>query len=351
MLDNKDNPLYNIFIKTSKGALSNEIDNIKNIQFFFNYLKNEKNKDEFKAKIIEELTAKIHINRYIAEFFSSHDNKSIYIYLFDLYSHPKTSQNLKDKILLLLNELRYNIQTGKDVYEYLFQKLSQVYRGEITPTSNNIFTYLKLLNIVLADTEACQPPKNFFACSGGHNKFSVDLNKKPIDVGSSFSIILNFKISNYIPEDNPDKNRISNLVKIYFSNKKTLSVDLMYPFFLIVKEIRKEFIKTFPNDEWINLIITIANLSNTFQFFFYVNGENHPYPKKKKKLSLKSDDTIKYIDFFNNFYGEVTSIYMFSQNDQGPPGINNSNFLSQFKNFKEGLWKKKKKKEFFIWMN
>lgn len=69
MLDNKDNPLYNIFIKTSKGALSNEIDNIKNIQFFFNYLKNEKNKDEFKAKIIEELTAKIHINRYIAEFF------------------------------------------------------------------------------------------------------------------------------------------------------------------------------------------------------------------------------------------------------------------------------------------
>ena len=238
--------------------------------------------------------------------------------------------------------MRYNIETGKDVYEYLFQKLSQVYRGEITPTSNNLFTYLKLLNVVLADTEACQPPKNYFACSGGHCKFSVDLNKKPIEVGTSFSIILNFKISNYIAEDNPDKNRISNLVKIYFSNKKTLSVDLMYPFFLIVKEIRKEFIKTFPNDEWINLIITIANINNSFQFFFYVNGENHPYPFKIEKLSLKYDDTIKYIDFFNNFYGEVTSIYMFSQNEQGPPGVSNSNFLSQFKNFKEGLWKKTK---------
>jgi len=342
MLDNKDNPLYNIFIKTSKGTLSNEIDNIKNIQFFFNYLKNEKNKDEFKAKIIEELTEKIHINRYIAEFFSSHDNKSIYIYLFDLYSNPKASQNLKDKILYLLNELRYNIQTGKDVYEYLFQKLSQVYRGEITPTSNNLFTYLKLLNVVLADTEACQPPKNFYACSGGHCKFSVDMNKKPIEVGSSFSIILNFKISNYIAEDNPDKNRISNLVKIYFSNKKTLSLDLMYPCFLIVKEIRNEYIKTFLNEEWINLIITIANVNNSFQFFFYVNGENHPNPLKIEKLSLKCDDTIKYIDFFNNFYGEVTSIYMFSQTEQGPPGINNSNFLSQFKNFKEGIWKKTK---------
>ena len=38
---------------------------------------------------------------------------------------------------------------------------------------------------------------------------------------------------------------------------------------------------------------------------------------------------------------------MFSQSDQGPPGINNSNFLSQFKNFKEGLWKKKKNRCIF----
>ena len=46
MSENKDNPLYNIFIKTPKGTLSEEIDNVKNIQYFFNYLSNEKIKDD-----------------------------------------------------------------------------------------------------------------------------------------------------------------------------------------------------------------------------------------------------------------------------------------------------------------
>ena len=38
---------------------------------------------------------------------------------------------------------------------------------------------------------------------------------------------------------------------------------------------------------------------------------------------------------------------MFSQKEQGSPGVNNSGFLSQFKNFKEGLWKKAKIDGFF----
>ena len=74
MSDNKDNPLYNIFIKDQKGALTEEIDNVKNIQFFFNYLKNEKKSEETKEKIIRELTNIIHTNRYVAEFFSSYEN-------------------------------------------------------------------------------------------------------------------------------------------------------------------------------------------------------------------------------------------------------------------------------------
>lgn len=79
MSDNKDNPLYNIFIKTPKGTLTEEIDSLKNIQYFFNYLNNEKIKEDSKDKVIKELTHIIHTNRYVAEFFSSNNNKSIYI--------------------------------------------------------------------------------------------------------------------------------------------------------------------------------------------------------------------------------------------------------------------------------
>ena len=247
----------------------------------------------------------------------------------------------KDSIISLLEELLSNIQTGKEIYEYIFQKLAQIYRGEIPAKEENLYTYLKLLKTMFAEIEL-KSPKCYFACSG-HCQFNVDLNKILIEVGYSFTININFKISNYqIDAKNPDNNRISNLIKIYFANKKTISVDLQYPFLLIVKEIRKEYIKTLPLDEWINLVVTIVNAKNDLQFHFFVNGENNPSPNKINKMGLKYDTAIKYINFFNNFYGEVSSIFMFSQRESGNPGVNNSSYLSQLKNYSEGLWKKSK---------
>ena len=42
MSNTNGNPLYNIFLKTSQGKLTDELDNINNIQYFFNYIKNDK---------------------------------------------------------------------------------------------------------------------------------------------------------------------------------------------------------------------------------------------------------------------------------------------------------------------
>jgi hypothetical protein len=117
--------------------------------------------------------------------------------------------------------------------------------------------------------------------------------------------------------------------------------------FLIVKEIQDKFIKTLPTDEWINLIINVVNDDkNNISVFCYANGENRLilFPLKKPKLT--SNDTFSSIVFFNNFYGEVSSISFLSQKDYGYPGVNSSEFLLEFKQFKEGLWKKKKLKIF-----
>ena len=334
-------PLSNIFLKNSQGKLTDELDNISNIKLFFNFINNDKVNDEEKDIILKELTSKIQSNRYISEFFSTYDNKSIYIYLFDLYCKDKTSQKLKDTIISLLEELLFNIQTGKEIYEHIFQKLAEIYRGERPATVNNLYNYLKLLKTIVSEIDS-RPPKNYFACSG-HCQFGVDLNKILVEVGYSFTLNINFKIGNYqVNEKNPENNRISNLIKLYFGNQKSISIDLQYPFLLIVKEIRKEYIKTLPLDEWINLVITIAINKNDILFYFFVNGENNVTPYKIEKLGLRRDTAIKYIDFFKNFYGEVNSIFMFSQRESGNPGANNSNYLSQLKNYSEGLWKKTK---------
>ena len=335
-----NNPLHHIFIKTPEGGLTDELDNVTNIHFFFNFLKNDKITNDTKIHVLNDLTSKIRTNRYISEFFSKFDNKSIYIYLFDLYVKSE-SEKVKEAITNFMSELLINIETGKDIYEYLFQNLAKIYRGEIEHTSKNVQIYLKLLQIILSEIEL-KTPKTYFACSG-HCQFSIDLNKIIFEVGHSFSVNLNFKISQYHADvKNPEKNRVANLVKFYFSNKKSLSIDLQYPFQLVVKEIRNEYIKTLPIDEWINLLVTIVLVKNNLQFYVFVNGENVSSPFKIEKITLRPDSTIKYINFFNNFYGEVSSICMFSQTELGHPGMNNSTFLSQLKNFREGFWKKKK---------
>ena len=213
-----DNPLNHIFTKDSSGKITNEIDSVKNIHYFFDFIKNDKIKEDTKIKVLEEFKAKLHNNRYISEYFSFHENKSIYFYLFDLYISKSTNEKLKSSIISLIEELCLNIITGKEIYEYLFQKLAKIYKGEIQPTSNNVYNYLKLISSVLCETDNIVKPKNYFACCG-NGKFVVDLKENPIEVSYSFTINVNFKLNIY-EDKNPNKNRVSNLIKIYFSNKK-----------------------------------------------------------------------------------------------------------------------------------
>ena len=336
-----NNPLYTIFCKDNQGNLTDELENINNIQFFFYYIMNEKVKDEEKIIILKELESKIKANRYISEFFSSFNNKSIYIYLFDLYSNENISQNLKEAIISLIEELLSNIQTGKEIYEYIFQKLSLIYRGELARTETNLETYLTLLKTLFTEIET-RPPKKYFACNG-NCQFNVDLNNYLLQTGYSFSFNLNFRISNYqMDEKIQENNRISNLVELHFDNHNSISISLQYPFFLVVKKIRDDYIKILPLDEWINLIITIVVSENDLILYFLVNGENNNISCKIENFGLKQNTIIKYIYFFNNFYGGVSSIVMFSFNEPGNPGITNHKFLSEMKNYTEGLWKKKK---------
>ena len=90
----------------------------------------------------------------------------------------------------------------QEIYEYIFQKLSLLYRGEEEINPDNLYNYLKILYTLLDDTENIQKPNNYFACSG-HGQFIFDYSfnndKKndltQINIGYSFSIMINFKLS------------------------------------------------------------------------------------------------------------------------------------------------------------
>ena len=363
-----NNPLNSIFKQDNQGKMISEIESVNNIKYFFEYLKDEKIDNENKSIIIEDFTKILKTNRYISEYFSSHENKSIYLYLFDLYLSEKENENkLKKSIIDLLNELRINIQAGKEIYEYLFQKISSLYRGEIEIIPDNLYNYLKLLNVILSDIENIQKPNNYFACSG-HGKFIFDYsfnndikNKdgkndlNQINIGYSFSIMINFKVSKYDSTNMNIFQRSSNLIKIIFSNNASLNIIYEYPCFITVKEIGKQTIKQIENNEWVNLLMTVICSNNTLNLYFTVNGEsseNNPkeplFHKLNSNVIFKPSDTIKSIEFFDNFYGEVSSFVLFSQKEQigGASLANSTQFLNNLKNLKEGLYKRKKIEKF-----
>ena len=335
-----NNPLSLIFQISPKGENTEQIQDMKQIPNLFKYLSDETITPEQKIPVIQEFIKKIQINPYICEYFSSIDGKSIYIFLFELYLLETTTNELKKAIIDLIKELILNLETTKIVYEFLFQRLKNLYMMKETLTQDKFYSCLVLLNTILGDTMNHLKPRNYFACSG-EGKFEVHFNNK-LEVGNCLTLVMNFKIGVCkSAEEDPNSGQMSNLVSINFSNGQNIKFDLKYPFSFIVKKIRDTFISTFPNNEWINLIITIVMGVNPIIYFF-VNGENRLTPFKIQNTKIACDDYIQSIYFFENFYGEVSSISMFSQKEIGSPAVITTEFLSEFKQFKEGIWKKKR---------
>ena len=351
----KKNPFYQIFKLNASGSITEEIENPNNFHILFDYLKDNSNDIKRKIQLITKLTNTIKLKRSICAFFSKYDNKSIYIFLFDLFLNEKNSKELKDSIINLIKELNSNIQITKEIYEYIFQKFSLAYRKDKkllsnignSPVSFNNYYYdlLNLLFSIFDDTNENKnkdEPKNYYSCFG-NNSFTVYFNKKDFIFGNFIALIMNFKISNSkILTENPEQLGNCTLININFNDmKKKINIELKYPFFVILKDGIKEYnAKVCPLNEWINLVICLELIDDNLKTYFFVNGENTMLPLSIKNMKIQKDDIINSISFFNNFYGEVSSISMLSMNQNDSLNIF-SKSLKYFLEIKNGLWKRK----------
>ena len=338
-----NDPLLTIFKNTSKDEYIEVINSIENIPNFFTFISNETISETEKIGVLENFLLIIKKNRYICEFFSYFKNKSIYIYLFDIYLSEKSSEKLKTSIINLLNELILNLETNKDIYEYLFQSISKIYNIEKTAqekTPLNLYNHLTLLSTILAYKDKIPKPRNYFA-SSGNGKFFLYLSKG-INIGHCMTFIINFKIGEAQNEG------ISTLLKIIFSNNTSISFNLKAPSFLLIKEgnSKEQTIKALLPNEYCILVINLIIEDGNLNIYSFVNGENnHKAIKLKNNLNL-TKDIIKSIDFFENFYGEITSMALLIQKEKANPTINLKEFLPNFGKYKEGFHKKKHLKNF-----
>ena len=175
----------------------------------------------------------------------------------------------------------------------------------------------------------------------------MNLTSNYFTFGNSLSFMLNFKIWNM---NNLTNKKETNIMKFNFTSGKSLSIDLDYTTYnLTMKEMKniKSLKKLAPN-EYINLVIILTGKEKAINFYFLLNGESQLNPIKYPNTDITYKDKIDSIQFFNNFFGEVSSILLLSQNkDLESSLIPPSDFLSELKLFKEGLWKRKVLNNFF----
>ena len=346
MEENEENPLDSIFLKNSEGETTEEFEDIAKIPEFFEYIKNQQIEQEKKIYILQQIQTKFNVNRYIIEYFSSYENISIYKFLFDIFLLQETTEELKLEIIKFLSPIICNIETDKEIYEYIFQKLSLIYRSKeqeyLDP--NEVNNILQFLNAILGSTENCQKPRNYFCCPG-NGQFIFDCNKE-IAIGHSFSVLINFKISkSYIKEEDKHIKRISNLVNFNFINDINISIDLEYPNHLIIKDIEQNFKKILPVNEFTFLFITFIPIPqfNSIKIILNSQNSNNQIGSVEfeifTKIPVKPSDNFISIEFFKKFFGEVTSIVMFSQKEEGNNGILNKEFIEEISKFKTGFWK------------
>ena len=342
MEEEVEDPLYLIFKKNSDGETTEELENIQKIPEFFNYLKNFEIPQQKKIYIIEQLQKKFNVNRYLMEYFSEIENKSIYIFIFDLFLSQEVTEELKLALLNFISQLINNIEIGKEVFQYIFQKLSKIYRKEENVDPDKVNNLLRILNAILGSTENYQKPRNYFTCVGD-GQFILDCSEE-MTIGNAFTIFLNFKIG---MSDINDIKRISNLVNINFSNETNLSINLEYPSYLKIKHLNQDFKKILQINEFIFLFVTFIPIPQfkSIKIILYTPDFNGQISSNEFEVfrpnPIKSDDFIISIEFFKNFYGEVSSIAMFSQKEKGNCGILNSQFIEDIGKFKGGIWKKK----------
>ena len=345
----KDDPLISIFKKSPNGEYVEEIDSIQNIPKFFEYIISEQTPEDSKIGVLENLLSILEKRRFIGEYFSSYKNKSIYLYLLDLY-FSKSSVQMKSTIMKIINELVLFLETNKEVYEYIFQRISKIYNKEktnIEKTPDNLFEHLTILETLLAYREKIPKPRNYFTLLG-NNKLVLDLKEKSLKIGYCMTFILNFKLGNCI-----DTNVSSTLFNINFSNSSSVLFKIQSNGDLSVKEEngKEQLLKKIPPNEPVIFLVNIIVEENYYQVFNFLNGENNLRPIKfHKKVNIEKD-TIDHMEFFGNFYGEVTSITMLIQKEKSNPVINSNKILPKFKQYFEGFYTRKKLLKFIDFLS
>lgn len=287
-------------------------------------------------EIFSRFTITVHNN----ENYLPNTKYNIYQVLIDIYINSQTeilTNSIKDCLEVMIN----NLDSNKEVFEFIYQKLSIYYRMKQEnrdQLDNTLFNkYLSLLKVLYGERLNTSRPGNYFYFSG-NGALRLDdkkLSEDKIKLNQGCVISFWFKL------DMNEANEINNMCDLLLikTNKDTkIQVSLYLNKLLIRNYSDKEFLHKF-NNEWnhFSLIIKPKSIRRNPEFIIILNDG---IPNKFTTTQLDLECEVTEISFFQNFIGQATSIMFMNKavtedyvkllKDISPFGIYNEKKLFRF---------------------
>ena len=339
--------LDSLFHTNNSNSQSNQLINSNSTSLFFQYITNPSTSEQDLTLLFQHLLLKLKQCRMLYIYFSYYNSQSIYIYLINIYINTSSLQ-LQQSILNVIKEYRTHISLSKDVFTSVYSHFASLQRNPQLTSSlqiNSLLLFLQELSYTV--NEDALHPYNYF-CFNGKGYLHVKIPKTVnINITQWVSLVLHFKTcESNIYNDNNNSKYIANIIQMNFTNDISFNVKL--------KNIRqisisindnKEIIRNIPFNEWINLIVNFYYKDNNkFVFDVFINREHINFEYEIHSHTPIDNNNITSISFFQNFFGEATSIMLLNshltkENTYQNNVVSSCSYIQTIINMKEGLWK------------
>ena len=372
-----ENILSNIFyLNIANSKLVPIFKNISHFEIIINFLIDQKITISQKLKVIKELFVLINKNEILIPYIHKKIENKLIEEIINLYL--KNDINIKEeKIIFKFIKYYYNvISLNKKLFEFIYQKLSKYFYNleEIILDENLLFKYLKIFKLLYGnnnfykdnnnenndenndENNELKTINNFIYFNGIESKLDININKNSsnlitdfpiLGIGITISFWIKFNdeiIDNYFDIINKEYNEnnkkeiiLINIISGENENLLKIQVKLISKNslkFIINDESEEIKLSNYNSNEWNNFTFLLTqreSFSKSEILKFFINYTKVYENNKLRKF--KFDYQINKLSLFENFYGLVTSVIIFTKNVE--------NILKDFNHCKNGLYKLK----------
>ena len=229
--------------------------------------------------------------------------------LFDIYIKFPNENDLRDKIIEIINYLINNITIEGNTYIFIFRSIINKNKN---PTIETFNSYINILKILYPHKNDNKRKKEKYFYFYNISESGIQVNQKII-IKNGFAFKFWFFIEKYHNNINANLIKINIGENIYKLNLQGNTINIVFN-----DKIQEGLNYEIKEEKWNNIVfgITTTNSGNKILFSYLLEEEIENIKIKANPIRIENI-SLDNIIFFENFIGKVSSILIYNDNRNG----------------------------------